>query len=66
MHEPTHAPGWRGRPASYADLQPSDESRINSLEIFCAFGCVLGAAVAIGAGIYTSVPALIAWADKLL
>lgn len=67
MEQPRHAPGWRGRPASYADLRPADNSdELNSFEIFSIFGCLLMAAAALGAGIYASLPAIGAWLDNLL
>lgn len=53
MRQPNHAPRWREPSKSYAGLRPAEE-RAGPVEIFCTFGCVIGAAACIAA-------AAIAW-----
>jgi hypothetical protein len=38
MHEPTHAPGWRGRPRRYGPLEGMNEAG-ERLERFFQVGC---------------------------
>lgn len=63
MNDPTHAPGWRGRPASYVDLR--DRADANPFEIFCYFGCAIGAAICLGAAAYVWTPAIAQWIAAL-
>ena len=65
MHEPTHAPGWRGRPVSYIDLKSADADALNPFEIFVTFGCVIGAAVALAAAAIAWTPVILVWATAL-
>lgn len=56
MNEPTHAPGWRGKPRSYADLAGENDSAHDRSLIFC----VIGAMLAIGAAVLAFAADLIA------
>lgn len=66
MHEPTHAPGWRGRPASYSDLQSDLDTRAGDvLAAWFTFGCVIGAAACGFAALIAWWPTIAAWAVSL-
>lgn len=65
MHDPTHAPGWRGRPVSYTDLR-RDDDQPNPLELFCYFGCAIGALVCLAAAGLAWAPEIARLFDRLL
>lgn len=57
MTEPTHAPGWRGRPTSYVELRRNAD-QLSSLELYSLFVAVLLAGASLAA-------AAIVWAGPV-
>lgn len=55
MTEPTHAPGWRGRPRRIGPIAEMEEAA-SGLEAVCLAGCAAGAAISlfIAAFVYAS------------
>lgn len=47
MQEPTHAPGWRGRPARYEDLRADMDDAAIELERWLSVGCIIGGAISL-------------------
>lgn len=54
MNDPTHAPGWRGKPRSYADLT-GEHDEADRLERLAVIGCGIGAAASLIAALITGV-----------